>query len=168
MISLRRTHPPLVAASTLGAGALALFTWTLVRAMTVSTAGPLLAPAGELPSPGPAESQAVPAAPLRAALDVNPFRANRRRPPLRFALPGTVRLVPATAPAAGVTLAGTVVYPDGGGIALVRVRARAGAVMVRVGETVEGLTLRSVAREEAVFASRDGRTVVLRVPKAGG
>jgi len=79
MISVRHTHPPLVAASTLGAGALALFTWTLVRAMTVSTAGPLLAPAGELPSPGAAETQASPPAPLRAVLDANPFRAGRRR-----------------------------------------------------------------------------------------
>lgn len=162
-----RSHPPLAAASVLGATALALFAWTLVRALTVSTDAPPLAPAGNVSLPEMTVTQRAAGAPVGEVVNVDPFRANRRRPPLRYAPPGAVRLAPAAAPATSVALAGTVVYPDGGGLALVRVGGRAGAVMVRVGETVEGLTLKSVAREEAVFASRDGRTVVLRVPKAG-
>jgi hypothetical protein len=105
---------------------------------------------------------------FRRTVDGDPFRADRQRPPRRFVAPGTVTPVarPA-APAVALTLTGTVVYPDGGGFALVRAPGRP-AAMVRVGENVEGYTLRSVARDEATFARPGGGSMVLRVPKAGG
>lgn len=105
---------------------------------------------------------------LRRALDSDPFRADRRRPPRRFVLPGAAAPLPrVAAPTVSLTLTGTVTYPDGGGFALVRAPGQA-PVMVRVGESVEGHTLRSVARDEATFVRPGGGSVVLRVPKAGG
>jgi hypothetical protein len=104
---------------------------------------------------------------LDGILDRNPFRADRQRPPRRFALPGTVTTARVTAPSVALTLTGTVIYPGGGGFALVRAPGRS-PVMVRVGEVVEGHTLRSVARDEATFLRPGGGSMVLRVPKAGG
>jgi len=147
--------------------------WSVAAALRVGPAAPSEAGAG-----GGASAAAVtplaPAGPgadepdLDRTLDRDPFRSDRRRPPRRFVPPGTPTAAPrVTVPAVSLTLTGTVIYPDGGGLALVRAVGRS-PVMVRVGEMVEGLTLRSVARDEATFVRPGGGFVVLRVPKAGG
>jgi hypothetical protein len=144
-----------------------LCVWSLVAAVRVA---PPPAPAPDLIAP-PAVAPAVRAGrvDLSDAWESDPFRSDRRRPPRRFVLPGTAAAPAARppAPAVALTLNGTVVYPGGGGFALVGAAGRA-PVMVRVGEVIEGLTLRSVARDEATFARPGGGSMVLRVPKAGG
>ena len=167
MIREARTQPSLVAAAAVCAVASIVFAWTLVRALTFA---PIL------PTTGPSRADAVqgdmdtapPAIALQAAVDADPFRVDRHRPAQRFLLPGTRVARTARVASPTLVLAGTAVYPGGGGVALVRVAGRTGTVMVRVGATVEGLTLRSVAPDQAVFARSNGATIMLRVPKAGG
>lgn len=144
-----------------------VFAWASLRAVTI---GPVrqaephgIPPSMHTDSAVPAR---MPADAVRQAAAVAPFRSDRRPPPARFALPGERVAVAISSPAVpAFELAGTVVYPDGGGTALVRVAGRGS--IVRVGETIEGLTLRSVEPETAVFARPNGQTVVFRVSKAG-
>ncbi len=106
-----------------------------------------------------------------AVIDIDPFHPERRRPRVRFRMPGErVTLVrTARRPTARPRLAlrGTVVLPGGGGLAIVD-QGRGATTMVRVGERVGDLTLRSVDREQAVFTTPGGSRIVVRVRKAGG
>jgi hypothetical protein len=146
---------------------LALFTWTVADAFTITPvrmANHQAPVAAAIRDP----NQSADTVPMQVAVDADPFRMDRHRPPRRFLLPGTRVASRAVAASPTLALAGTAVYPGGGGVALVRVAGRAGTQMVRVGETLEGLTLRSVEPAQAVFAGANGTTVVLQVPKAGG
>lgn len=66
-----------------------------------------------------------------------------------------------------VGLLGTAVSGSGGGFVMCQVGS-ATPQMVRVGEVVGDLTLRSIARGEAEFTRSDGTTVTLSVPTAQG
>jgi hypothetical protein len=165
MIRTARSYPPFAVAGFACVAGLSLLAWSVVGAVHAPPVAPQMggvavgrvnlpvAAARPLPGPG------------RAAVDADPFRTDRRRPPKRFTVPGTGAAPIVAAPAPALVLSGTVVYQDGGGLALLRVQGR--SAMVRVGETVGGLTLKSVAREVAVFARPGGGQLVLHVPKAG-
>ena len=104
-----------------------------------------------------------------AAVDKDLFHPKRRRPRARFQLPGERRSVARPAPRpptlpATLQLTGTMVYPNGGGAALVRDQGR--SRMVRVGERIGNFTLQRVGREEAVFRGPNGRDIVVRVSRA--
>lgn len=108
-----------------------------------------------------------PLEPILAAVEKDPFRPERNRPERRFRMPGDAappRAAPAR-PAASVRLVGTLLSPDGG-IAMCQVGAQA-PKLVRVGETIEGLTLKTVESGQAVFESSKGSRVVIHVAKAG-
>jgi hypothetical protein len=162
---IRRPPVSLVASGIALAVASVVFAYAAARAVTIAPAPELASSAPPRAAP-PGTAHEVGAAAIQAAVSADPFRSDRRRPPRRYALPGSPRPVRVAAPPA-LSLAGTVVYPDGGGVAIVRVAGRGGTQLVRVGESIQGLTLRAVAREEAVFARAGGGRVVLRVPKAG-
>lgn len=106
-----------------------------------------------------------------AAVEADPFHPERRRPAVAYRPPGeaaaeALRAAEDGEPAGPVHLIGTALLPDGRSFALCEWPGRAPR-LVRVGETVEGLTLRRVEPGRATFVSRAGATVVVHVAKAG-
>lgn len=97
----------------------------------------------------------------------DPFRPDRTRPAHRYQLPGERettaknRLSPAVS---RMRLVGTARLSGDVGLAAIEIPGQPARVM-RVGETVEGLTLISVARGSATFAGAD-TTLTLGLPGA--
>jgi hypothetical protein len=103
------------------------------------------------------------------AVELDPFRPDRRRPPARYAVPGDVPPAVENAPPAkqsAVALVGTVMSLDGSSFAMVAIDGSPPRV-VREGQTVGELTLKKVQQGKAVFRSAAGDLVELTVPKAG-
>lgn len=73
---------------------------------------------------------------------------------------------PVAAPEQVVALVGTVVRPDGGGIAVCQVGNQPPRVL-RVGERIGGLTLLEVGQGRAAFRNQTGATVSLRLATPG-
>lgn len=122
-------------------------------------------PPGLSISPEPAgKAEGVSMAVLEAVAR-DPFRPDRTRPARRYQLPGD-RVAGArsrlSAAASRMRLIGTAMLSDDVGLAAIEIPGRPGRVM-RVGETVEGLTLISVTRGVATFAGPD-TTLVLGLP----
>lgn len=154
--------------------ALLLFSLVLVASVAVR-----LATTVPLPSPDATATQPLTASvgarlrpPPASALRVvaaDPFHPQRTAPAARYMLPED-RMVD-IAPGPGslreglVRLLGTAVSGSGGGFVMCQVGS-ATPQMVRVGEVVGDLTLRSIARGEAEFTRSDGTTVTLSVPTA--
>jgi hypothetical protein len=105
---------------------------------------------------------------LAALLDANPFHPDRRRPAERYQ-PPTDESSDAAAPSAngGLILTGTILYPDGGGAAIVK-QGRQPSQIVRRGAALGALTLTSVERGRATFTASDGSPVVLVSTEEGG
>lgn len=116
---------------------------------------------GDRPSPSWASAVRVVAA--------DPFHAERTAPASRYVLPEDGPASGDTGPAplrpGAVRLLGTAVLGSRGGFVMCQVGSTTPQV-VRVGEVVGDLTLRSIARGEAVFTRRDGTSVTLSVPTA--
>lgn len=104
---------------------------------------------------------------LARAVDLDPFHPERRRPQIRYELPGSAPAeTPASAPVSeSVELIGTVVVAGGRSFAMCQTSA--GPQIVRVGEKIAGFTLKSVERRSAVFVSADGKVVNVSVKKTG-
>lgn len=111
-----------------------------------------------------------------AAVARDPFRPDRRRPPGRYRLPGEALPQPAmpsytppvyTAPARTFALraVGTVIMPDGTGLAAVAGQSGEGRVL-RVGQSIEGFRVIRVAPGEVTLQGND-TTLVLRTPEGG-
>jgi hypothetical protein len=119
-----------------------------------------------VPAPGPGTSAAL----LTAAVGHDPFHPERRKPALRFRLPGeglpTDSAATAPAPGGPFLLVGTAVMSQGGGFAMCQWGSEP-PKLVRVGERIGTMTLKGVARGQATFVDATGRTVEVRVPKAG-
>jgi hypothetical protein len=151
-----------------GCGAVAL--WALHSALELDAAGAIRSVRSRDALVVPAPAAGVSASRLTAAVAKDPFHVARRRPGVRFRLPGEGMQsdgVPATADAGGqVQLIGTAVLPHGHGFAMCQWGAEP-ARLVRVGERVGELTLRFVGRGRATFVNREGRSMEVRVPKAG-
>ncbi|HYR06875.1 MAG TPA: hypothetical protein VEQ60_03825 [Longimicrobium sp.] len=111
-----------------------------------------------------------------AAVSRDPFRPDRRRPPGRYRLPGEA-LPPAampayaapayTAPAPSYSFRalGTVILPDGSGLAAVAGQSGEGRVL-RVGQSIEGFRVVRVAPGVVTLEGSD-TTLVLRTPDGG-
>jgi hypothetical protein len=150
-----------------GCGAVAL--WALHDALALDAAEAIRSVRNRDALVLPAPAAEVSASRLTAAVAKDPFHVARRRPGVRFRLPGEALPdgVPATAEAGGqVQLIGTAVLPQGHGFAMCKWGAEP-ARLVRVGERVGDLTLRFVGRGRATFVNREGRSMEVRVPKAG-
>jgi len=156
----------LAACTTAGGAAL----WTLARALSVR---PMPAPSvseERVPQGGIYSPAATPSASLAVAVENDPFHPERRRPAERFRLPGEAEpsdtLAAGNGAAASMRLLGTAVLAEGRGFAMYQAGAETPR-LVRVGETVGELTLKRVDQGRAVFRTRAGRAIELRVPKAG-
>jgi len=99
----------------------------------------------------------------------DPFHPLRTAPAERYILPE--EQIAAVEPGSGplreglVRLLGTAVVDNAGGFVMAQVGS-ATPQMVRVGEVVGDLTLRSIARGSAEFTRQDGTLVTLGVPAA--
>jgi hypothetical protein len=105
---------------------------------------------------------------LDRAVDGDPFHPERRRPQIRYELPGAApeELPPASAPPAEqIELIGTVVAAGGRSFAMCQTSV--GTQIVRVGEKFNGYTLRSVEQGSAVFVSPQGKVMNVGVKKTG-
>ena len=160
--------------------------WRAVPALVVAAGCMLLAGAGwravrldRLPEPraGAAAPLAevatgrppYPVQRVMAAVDRDPFHAERRRPAERFRLPedSAAAAPPQRMDLARVRLIGTGVLPDGGGFAVCQV-AGASPLLVRVGGSLGDLVLRAVAPGRATFTTPAGDSLVVSVSQAGG
>lgn len=103
---------------------------------------------------------------VTALLDANPFHPERRRPAERYQ-PPTSETDGDAAPVPTLVLTGTILYPDGGGAAIVK-NGGASSQIVRRGAALGGLTLTSVERGRATFTASDGSPVVLVTSGEGG
>lgn len=105
---------------------------------------------------------------LDRAVDGDPFHPERRRPQIRYELPGSApeELPQASAtPVEQIELIGTVVVAGGRSFAMCQTSA--GPQIVRVGEKFAGFTLKSVEQGTAVFVSPSGKVMNVHVKKAG-
>lgn len=108
---------------------------------------------------------------LDEAVAQDPFRADRRPAPLRFAMPGDAP-PPAAAPGGGppprppLALVATSVLSAGRGFAMLAVGDQAPR-MVRVGDTLGGVRLRDVRRGKVTVVFRDS-VIVLEMRGPGG
>lgn len=111
-----------------------------------------------------------------AAVARDPFRPDRRRPPGRYRLPGEAMPAPAmptytapvyTAPERTWTFRalGTVILPDGSGLAAVAGQSGEGRVL-KVGQSIEGFRVVRVAPGVVTLEGND-TTLVLRTPEGG-
>ena len=168
MKSVRPLVPPRVAlAALVVTGALAAS--TLRRALEAEPsiaveAGALAVPAIPVPGAGTAVGRVL------VAVNKDPFHVERRRPAVRFRLPGESAPSDTVAPASDAgnpfQLIGTAVLPEGRGFAMCQWGTES-PKLVRVGERVGDLTLKLVTRGRATFVDAAGRTREVRVPKAG-
>jgi hypothetical protein len=153
----------LVASSALAATAAA--EWRQVQPLPRAPLARGVRPMPVIPAARRASSDDV----VLAAVARDPFRADRKRPPGRYRLPGEAPPPePATpmappAPTYDYRLLGTVVLPDGGGLAALGGPSAAGRVM-KVGQSIDGFRLTRVTPGSATLTGHD-TTLVLR---AGG
>lgn len=114
---------------------------------------------------------------LAVAVESAPFSPQRRPPAQRFRMPGSdppesfqsVDPGLGAGPAAhgsGLRLLGTMVLPGGGGVALAHGPGEEPR-LVRIGESIGGLTLRSVRLGAAVFTGPDGSVVEIDIERQG-
>jgi hypothetical protein len=111
-----------------------------------------------------------------AAVARDPFRPDRRRPPGRYRLPGeampsvapvyTAPTYTAPPPSYAFRALGTVILPDGSGLAAVAGQSGEGRVL-RVGQSIEGFRVVRVAPGVVTLQGAD-TTLVLRTPEGGG
>jgi hypothetical protein len=110
----------------------------------------------------------VNAAKLVAAVAKDPFHPERRRPAMRFRLPGEG--LPNAPDSAAVQqpfkLIGTAAMAEGRGFAMCQLGEDA-PKLVRIGESLGGLTLKRVKPGSAVFLTAAGKRYEVQVPKAG-
>jgi hypothetical protein len=101
-----------------------------------------------------------------AAVARDPFRADRRRPPGRYRLPGEAVAAPVAPPTEqpvpvwNLRLLGTVVLPDGRGLAAMAGQSGESRI-VRTGETIDGFRLTRVTPGSVTLTGND-TTLVLR------
>lgn len=165
-----RYHPPPSLGSRAGLGVFALslvvLVWTAVQTWRVA------------PLPGPEDAERVRAVedPVEAkrellwaalkAVERDPFHPARRAPDRRYVLfddpEGSPFAPEARATEVVLLLLGTAVA-EGGGFAMCQLGSDPPRI-ARIGETVGGYTLRSVARGAARFTREDGSPITLTVP----
>jgi hypothetical protein len=105
---------------------------------------------------------------LDRAVEADPFHPERRRPQIRYELPGSDPAVnpDAAKPAAEqVEVVGTVVLAGGRSFAMCQTSG--GPRLVHIGEKFAGFTLKSVEQGSAIFLSPNGKVVTISVRKTG-
>jgi hypothetical protein len=146
-----------------------LAAWIFQRAVAIDPLPPALASQSGSSVAVPEPSAGTTPAQLAAALSKDPFHLERRKPRERFRLPGESLPAAAASPettGSSFQLIGTAVMPEGRGFAMCQWGADP-PKLVRIGERVGTLTLKTLAQGRAVFVDAGGRTMEVRVPKAG-
>jgi len=129
------------------------------------------APTAAPPQTGPVATQRVTYRVSDAvrAVERDPFHPARRAPAARYLLPeeGDAPARAASGPAAPgqVRLIGTVVSGPGGGFVMGQI-GREPPKVLRIGDVLGNLTLRTIERGQADFSQPDGTIVTLRIPGA--
>lgn len=103
------------------------------------------------------------------SVEANPFRSDRQAAPARFRMPGEGTELDAgpSAPAAtSLILIGTAVLAGGGSFAMCQIGGEPPR-LVRIGERFAGFTLRQVSQGHATFSTPSGKSLEVRVAKAG-
>lgn len=143
--------------------------WTLTRALELEPS-PRAASAVNEGRTARLTSRAGDARDLAAAVEHDPFRKERRRPSVRYRVPGdaqpSVETAVLRAAPGALTLIGTVISAGGRSFAMCQLRAEPPRV-VRVGDTIGAYTLRRVEQGGAYFVSDAGERLEIRVPQAG-
>jgi len=151
---------------------------TLAAVVLVSTAGWRATHFEKMPAPS-APSKEKNAAEIGAyrsaliseldrAVDVDPFHPERRRPDVRYELPGNAPVEKPQAVVAvpdPIELLGTVVIAGGRSFAMCQTSA--GTRVVHIGDKVGDFTLTSVGQGNAVFVSPEGKAMSVSVKKTG-
>ena len=172
-MSMHRLQPrygtlPLIGSGVLTASVLALLfvSWRAIELEPLPEPAPPSLQHDGSPTTAPAARPETPG--LAALLDANPFHPERRRPAERYQ-PPTDESSDDAAPAANdrLILTRTILYPDGGGAAIVK-QGRQASQIVRRGAALGALTLTSVERGRATFTASDGSPVVLVSSEEGG
>jgi hypothetical protein len=98
-----------------------------------------------------------------AAVERDPFSADRKPAADRYRMPGEAAPAPAPPPASVpfIQLHGLITLPSGEGLAALYAMGRASQV-VRVGQTFEGFTLERITAQEVVLV-REDTTLTLRL-----
>jgi hypothetical protein len=161
-----RISPAFAALVLLGSAGIAAQT---VRHALSPAVAPAASQSGSFPStPKVSGPPAMTPAKLLAAVGKDPFHPERRRPAMRFRLPGEG--LP-NAPDSAATprpfkLIGTAAMAEGSGFAMCQLGEDA-PKLVRIGESFGGLTLKRVLPGSAVFLTAAGKRYEVQVPKAG-
>lgn len=97
----------------------------------------------------------------------DPFRPDRAPPKATLVL-GGMATATGTGPesAQPLVLIGTAVLPNGGGFATCQIGSEP-ARLVRIGESLAGYTLRTVAQGRAIFRTESGEEIEVRVARTG-
>ena len=161
-----RVPPALAFAAFVMSAGLAL--WSLRRAVAINQLSSVVS-AASLPTPSGTEHRLpLASAELDKAVGKDPFHPERRRPAVRFQLPGEGAPAPEDAPQAPAPfrLIGTATMPEGRGFAMCQSGADPPR-LVRIGESIGDLTLKAVQPGRAVFLTARGKRYEVQVPKAG-
>jgi hypothetical protein len=148
---------------------LAVLGSTIRRAVEVEQALGALDSSGQPTVTDVSPAAAPAAARVLEAVESDPFHPERRRPADRFRLPGEAIATasdPAPPAPAPLVLLGTVVLAEGRGFAMCQQGSDQPRI-VRVGESLGDYTLRTIEQGRAVFTTRRGEKIELRVPKPG-
>ena len=165
----RRWTRDMVAAASLLAGSGALFGWAASRLLTVEPVTASRAMQLDSASATLFPRPATPVAIRHQTVLADPFRPERTPASIAFQMPSDAAAgvaVVSHTPGEGLLLVGTALLPDGRSFAMCRIGADPPRV-VRVGERVGEYTLRLVTQGQARFETAAGRTIDVRVPKAG-
>ena len=142
--------------------------WTLMRALPIDSLPP---PKLVDRMPGTMMAEASPplaASRLAAAVGKDPFHPERRRPSVRFRLPGEAdpNAADSTRKATPFKLIGTAAMAQGKGFAMCQ-WGQEPPKLVRIGDRVGDYTLKDVKPGRAVFLTANGERYEVQVPKAG-
>ncbi len=161
-----RVPPAAALAAFMMSAGLAL--WSLGRAVDLDRLSSVASAASIPRLSGAGHRQPLASAELDKAVGKDPFHPERRRPAIRFQLPGEGP--PASGEAAAeptpFKLIGTATMPEGRGFAMCQWGADP-PKLVRIGESVGDLTLKAVEPGRAVFRTSGGKRYEVQVPKAG-
>ena len=158
----------------LGVAAAALLAgWALRDALVLEPLPAAARATAPRPAAAAGRRAALPRDYLSVAVESAPFHPLRQPPGERFRMPGEEIPIPVEdatapppAPAATLRLLGTMLLPEGGGMAMVQAGG-APPRLVRIGETVGEWTLQSVGRRTASFVDPSGARTQIDVPEPG-
>jgi hypothetical protein len=151
------------------------FAYTLARALAVEpvelpsdeTTAPAQRPAGEkaADAAGAQKAEVLSLSDLMLAVDHDPFRAERERPPERYRMPGEEEPIeeppPPPPPPPPFKVVGTIATPEGG-VAVIEAQGSLTRV-ASIGESLFGFTVKAINLAGATVEGNGGRSYSLQI-----